>query len=352
MPYQALLDRAPGRDGNARKVRPAVPVDQPRAHAARSGDFAFSFSIFFTTRRGRRGHQSASACSRLPEGGAPLRSPEPVRFLKRRIAWDIASGVGTASSQGDVMVVRIATVFSGSVLTLLLVAFGVFADEANQCVVCHEAEMLPISLGHSFDDWRSSAHGRGGVGCEKCHGGDPKATAQEVAHRGVLPAAESASLVNPARLPTTCGSCHAAQRAAFDTTVHARELKSKGWGATCSTCHGAMATSLPSPGELSLRCAVCHKKPVEVQAALAVFASTKIRMRATQRTIETMKETHPRWHREALERFHDLERMYREIEIDWHKLETRKVAKDSMDLQHLNKNLEEEAEIRSKHPAD
>jgi len=272
----------------------------------------------------------------------PIESP-PLD-LKRRNAWVIDN----SRHAGEVMTARIASFC----LSALLLASGAFADEDNQCVACHETEVLPISLGHSFDDWRGSAHARGGVGCEKCHGGNPEASDAEAAHRGVLPASESGSLVNPVRLPATCGGCHAKQLAAFDATVHARQLKSRQGGATCSTCHGAMATSLPSPNELSLRCAVCHTKPVEAQAALAVFASSKMRMRRAHRTIESMKTTHPEWSRDALERFHSLERMYLEIELEWHKLATRKVIQHSKDLLDLTRNLQEEAEIESRHSID
>lgn len=237
-------------------------------------------------------------------------------------------------------------------LSVLLLTGGAVAEGANQCVACHEIEVLPISLGHSFDDWRGSAHARGGVGCEKCHGGDPDAAEAKAAHRGVLPAAESGSLVNPVRLPSTCGTCHAKEHAAFDATVHAQQLKTKGQGATCSTCHGAMATSLPSPGELSVRCAVCHEKPVESRAALAVLASAKLQLRRTHRTLQRMQTEHPDWHRGALERFHDFERTYRRIQLDWHTFQTPKVVQESRDLLKLTQALEEEAGIVAKRPAD
>jgi hypothetical protein len=247
---------------------------------------------------------------------------------------------------------RISGLGFASVLSGLLFAAGATAGEAGQCVACHEAEVLPISLGHSFHDWRGSAHARGGVGCEKCHGGDPEAVDADAAHRGVLPAAERGSLVNPARIPATCGVCHAKELAAFDSTMHARQLKSEGQGATCSTCHGAMATSLPSPHELSSRCAVCHEKPVEAQAALVVFASVKMRMRRAHRSLEAMKATHPEWTRTALDRFHDLEGMYRDIELEWHRLQTREVVRKSKDLLHLTENLQEEAKIRAGQSTD
>jgi hypothetical protein len=239
-----------------------------------------------------------------------------------------------------------------SVLSILVLGSPALAAETNQCIACHETDVLPISLGHSFEDWRGSAHARGGVGCEKCHGGDPSAAEEEVAHRGVLPASEVGSLVNPARLPATCGTCHAKELAAFDATVHARELKTHGRGATCSTCHGAMATSLPSPAELSVRCSACHEKPVEVRAALAVLASAKIQLQRTHRTLQAMQAKHPDWYREAIERFHGFEHTYRQIQLDWHAFETRKVLEESRDVLKLAEGLEQEAGIVAKRPAE
>lgn len=240
----------------------------------------------------------------------------------------------------------------GSALVALVLNAGAFAADENQCVACHEIEVLPISLGHSFDDWRSSAHGRGGVGCEKCHGGDASAEDADAAHRGVLPAAERGSLVHPMRIPGTCGVCHPKELAAFDATAHARQLKKEGAGATCSTCHGAMATSLPSPGELSARCAVCHEKPLEARAALALLASAKLSLRRVHRTLQGVRVKHPEWYRQGLARFHELERSFRTIELEWHTFETRKVLQDSKDLLTLAEALQAEARIVERRPAE
>ena len=151
------------------------------------------------------------------------------------------------------------------------------AFEGNHCVSCHETERLPISLGHSFEEWHASAHARAGVGCEKCHGGDPSVSDAAAAHRGVLPAMEADSMVHTRRIVATCGACHPKELAAYQGTIHARQVQERGTGATCFTCHGSMATSLPSPSELSARCGVCHKKPIQTQAALAVMAMAKHR---------------------------------------------------------------------------
>ena len=220
--------------------------------------------------------------------------------------------------------------------------------EGNQCVKCHETEILPITLGHSFADWRASTHAHGGVGCEKCHGGDPRATRAEKAHAGVRPSTDPQSLVHPTRLPETCGACHKAELDAFQGTVHARELREKGAGATCFTCHGAMATSLPTPRELSARCAVCHDKPVEAHSALVVLAMAKARLYRARRAMEEAKTADPSWHTAALARFHDLERDYHAIQVQWHVFAMKETLEASRDLIKLAEALTDEAEVKTR----
>jgi formate-dependent nitrite reductase cytochrome c552 subunit len=242
----------------------------------------------------------------------------------------------------------VATVLHAIILIVALVAPAQAAWEGNHCVSCHESEKLPISLGHSFEEWSASAHARGGVGCEKCHGGDPTASDAAVAHRGVLPASEAGSLVSAQHLPQTCGACHAQQLQAYASTVHARQVAEHGRGATCFTCHGSMATSLPSPAELSARCGVCHKKPVQAQAALAVLATAKIRLYRMNRILETAKAADPAWHADAEHRFHDLERTYRDIVLKWHTFAMDAVLRDTRDLLKLTKLLDEETAVKSR----
>ena len=220
--------------------------------------------------------------------------------------------------------------------------------EQNTCVQCHQREVLPITLGHSFPDWRASVHARGGVGCEKCHGGDAAAPTAEVAHRGVLPATDPASMVHPTRLPATCGNCHEKELAAFRGTVHARELSEKGAGATCFTCHEAMATSLPTGRELNARCNACHDKPVEVQTALSMVAMTKTKLYRTRRAMDGARAANPTWHERALERFHELERDYRAAQLKWHTFQTKEVLQDTRDLLKLADALSEEAEVMAR----
>ena len=244
-----------------------------------------------------------------------------------------------------------ATMLLAAAIALEVALPALAASQKDQCIVCHETEVLPISLGHSFAEWRASAHGRAAVGCEKCHGGNPRAARISEAHQGVLPTADAESMVHPTRLPATCGACHARQLAAYADTVHARELKTRGSGATCFTCHGAMATGFPSPAELSARCAVCHPKHIQVQAALIMLAAAKTQLRRTQRTLEATRAANPSWYKGALGRFHDLERDYGATELKWHTFKMDEVLQETRDLLKLAKVLDEEAGIQARRRA-
>lgn len=240
-----------------------------------------------------------------------------------------------------------ATLLTAALLLLSLGRAAQGAWEGNQCVACHEAERLPISLGHTFQEWHASVHARGGVGCEKCHGGDASATDAAVAHRGVLPGSDPKSLVGPMHIVATCGGCHSIEAKAYATTVHAHQVEESGHGATCVTCHGTMATSLPTPTELSARCATCHKKPTQVQAALAVLDTAKIRLYRLHRKLETPGGVDPAWQEQERQRFRELEEKYREIELKWHTFAMTDVIRISSDVIKLAKLLDEEASVRT-----
>lgn len=240
--------------------------------------------------------------------------------------------------------VRVLTVHLLAVCTVVSVAL---AGE-NQCVACHETERLPISLGHSFDEWRVSTHGRVGVACEKCHGGDPEAVVAATAHTGVLVAADPESRVHPARVAETCGACHQAERDAYSKTVHAKQVREQRSGATCLTCHGSMAISLPSPSELRARCAGCHEKPVAAQTALTLLASVKIGLHRVHRVLQSTEAKEESWYAGAMTRFHEMERKYATISLRWHTFDTAETAKDSRELLRLVSLLDEEIGVRVK----
>lgn len=225
----------------------------------------------------------------------------------------------------------------------------------NQCVACHEHATSAIALGHSFGEWKTSAHGVHGVTCDACHGGDPTTSDPDVAHQGVLPAAEEGSRVRSTELAATCGRCHVAERQAYEKTIHARRIQALGRGATCMTCHDAVGNHLPSPAELASRCAACHEEPLRAHVALAMLATTGSRLRAARRDVDETAGAEADWHRNASERLDDLESRYHTVQIEWHTFAVEELIRDSRDILSLTKLLDDEArkhlEMEQRDPA-
>lgn len=87
----------------------------------------------------------------------------------------------------------------------LLLAGDAGAQSQSRCADCHFANPGSISVAH-LSEWDLSAHGRRNVGCESCHGGDPKSFEPFVAHRDILARNNPASSVHRTNLPKTCGT--------------------------------------------------------------------------------------------------------------------------------------------------
>ena len=98
---------------------------------------------------------------------------------------------------------------------------------AEECLPCHR-EKTPAAV----RQWESSAHGKAGIGCEKCHGTD---------HEKMLKGEARVDI-------KACAPCH---KKAFDThrqSRHGMGLHS-GWGCTRNL-----------PGRNQRECAFCHDK--------------------------------------------------------------------------------------------
>ena len=97
------------------------------------------------------------------------------------------------------------------------------------------------------------------VGCETCHGGDPRSFEPFVAHKDILARTNPASPVHPTNLPKTCGTCHTGPLVAFQRSKHYELLRAGNKnGPTCTTCHGEAAGNRLSPKALEGQCATCH----------------------------------------------------------------------------------------------
>lgn len=130
----------------------------------------------------------------------------------------------------------------------------------NGCVKCHSSLREPLRVSVHFFDWKNSKHEKNGVGCEKCHGGDPAALTAKAAHVGVSSTNTPGGPLAGKELQNTCGKCHSETVNAFSNSDHGRRLNSQPGAPNCSTCHQHMATLVISwPPETTRLCASCHR---------------------------------------------------------------------------------------------
>lgn len=145
-----------------------------------------------------------------------------------------------------------------SVCLLSFPARAVAQMHPSLCADCHYANGGKPNPTH-LQEWDTSAHERAGIGCEKCHGGNPNTVESFLAHQSIVRGRGPETPVHPSRLPRTCGGCHSGPYAQFQKSRHAALLEQGHYnGPTCSTCHGNVAAYLLSPKALESECNSCH----------------------------------------------------------------------------------------------
>lgn len=144
------------------------------------------------------------------------------------------------------------------VLAIAILSSGPALAQRSSCADCHFANPGAPAEDH-LAEWDRSAHGRNNVGCEKCHGGDASTFESLLAHRGIFRSSNQSSPVHRKNLPATCGRCHTGPFVAFQKSHH-YELLGAGDNRvpTCTTCHNAVGSLLPSPKALEAQCQQCH----------------------------------------------------------------------------------------------
>lgn len=154
---------------------------------------------------------------------------------------------------------------------------GLAGYRDNQCVICHLSLTEPLRVSAHFYEWLNSKHEEKGVSCDKCHGGDPSASAKQTAHKGVLRSAFPQSRLSTQNLAETCKACHQEAVSAFVQSAHYQKLKDSGTGPSCTTCHHHMATSVIYwPPETANLCASCHKAEGNPAARYAKVPDTAL----------------------------------------------------------------------------
>ena len=190
------------------------------------------------------------------------------------------------------------------------------ADD-SLCADCHMGLAGEAVSDPHIADWSNSPHREHGVGCEGCHGGNPRAFDQYRAHEGILPSAHPDSPTHWARLPETCGRCHVASFSAYSQSSHWRLLREGNqYSPNCTTCHGEVAALALGRG-LQAHCNHCHGAEAEfpMTEALATGSAALQQFRETARVRRKVRGLIERQRDEALRR--DLERAFFEAESSW-----------------------------------
>ncbi|MEO8071062.1 MAG: multiheme c-type cytochrome [Acidobacteriota bacterium] len=148
----------------------------------------------------------------------------------------------------------------------------------NLCLQCHLTNGTARSRAHLLA-YQRSAHALNGVGCAECHGGDPAAIDPMRAHLTILGSEDPDSPLNPAKVPETCGRCHAGVLTQFKTSQHYKVLTSTASttrAPSCVTCHvdGAALLTVDAVGA---QCAQCHRTGLPADHA-AIPAMARMQM--------------------------------------------------------------------------
>lgn len=173
------------------------------------------------------------------------------------------------------------------------------AQTTSRCADCHFANPGSVSPAH-LSEWEMSAHGRRDVGCETCHGGNPRSFEPFVAHQDILARTNPASPVHRANLPRTCGACHTGPLVAFQRSRHYELLRAGDRNVpNCATCHGEAAGTRLSPKALEAQCAQCHgagkvsphpDRPAQGRLALDGLREARASLREARAAIARVKD--------------------------------------------------------------
>ena len=143
-------------------------------------------------------------------------------------------------------------------LVTVITTEGSAQPRESRCAECHRSSLVAPRFDHLLD-WEQSPHGREGVSCDACHGGNAVTLESPLAHQQILNSQNPSSPVHRTNLAETCGTCHEGPFAAFQESWHFELLNMGNRDApTCTTCHGTVAAQLLSPKGLERQCGSCH----------------------------------------------------------------------------------------------
>ena len=126
-------------------------------------------------------------------------------------------------------------------------------NQIKTCGACHQDMMANYERSEHARALLKAGLSQAAPSCSSCHG-------KHEIHRK----SEAAATTNHARIPETCGNCHAGVLREWQDSAHGAVWKKAGDGPVCSTCHEPHAIKRPDTAmvrdQVADRCGNCHAK--------------------------------------------------------------------------------------------
>lgn len=149
------------------------------------------------------------------------------------------------------------------------------ADRNSTCVACHLA--LGDEMAKPIELVRNDVHGKRGLSCHSCHGGDPQQTDPGLS---MDPAKGFVGKPAPVQVSAFCGKCHSSnefmkpfnpslrvdQQTEWAASVHAEALlkKQDQSAPVCNDCHGSHGVVAAKSASVTGVCRTCHVRQAQV----------------------------------------------------------------------------------------
>jgi hypothetical protein len=181
-------------------------------------------------------------------------------------------------------------------LTLLAHAPGAWGDVSRKglgekprveravCLTCHTAKWMKPKFRVVVAQWRQSVHYRNGIGCNDCHGGDPKNAALAMSpQKGFVGVPKYRGVMN------FCGKCHIDIMKSCCASGHCIALMTTGKGPNCVTCHGAHEVKRASIDLINPSlCGRCHSYELAKTMKAALW-QTEVKITNLNKNLQILK---------------------------------------------------------------
>lgn len=240
-----------------------------------------------------------------------------------------------------------------SLLILLGTSLPALSSE-DTCLDCHKDIKFLVQNKKLYDYyklWEDSVHDLADVKCTDCHGGNPEKEDKDAAHKEKFLTFKNGDKTAFKHIPLVCGKCHKEVLKNFIASKHYKELRSKGSGPNCVTCHGSMNTGIYEAHNIATGCEACHNEETKTNPEVGAQAKTILKhinfIRSYKKFVTIYySETEP-------DLIKKIDSQYMDIAYSWHTFNFEKIDEKSMELLNIlkakvNKKLAERKKSRTK----